>query len=136
MEDFAKAHLFVYGTLRKGFRSHEMLRRLHAQSVAGGHVQGRLYDLGNYPGAVESASETDRIHGEVYILPNAAQAFRVLDRFEGYDPAKPGCNLFERQETTVVLAGGGRMRAWIYWLGSCHQGRRRVPSGDYAMCRA
>ena len=135
MENVANAHLFVYGTLRKRFRSHELLRRLRAQFLAKGHVRGRLYDLGDYPGAVESASDADRILGEVYRLPNAVQAFKVLDRFEGFDPAKPAFNLFERKETTVALDGGGEMQAWIYWLGSRHGSRRRLPSRDYAMCR-
>lgn len=135
MEDFGNVHLFVYGTLRKGFRSHEMLRRLRAQFLATGYVQGRLYDLGNYPGAVERVRDTDRIRGEVYRLPNAARTFEVLDRFEGFDPANPGFNLFERKETMATVAGGKQLPVWIYWLRNSHGFMRRVPSGDYRTCR-
>lgn len=133
--DFANTHLFVYGTLRKGFRSHNLLRRLRAKFLAGGHVQGRLYDLGDYPGAVKSTKDAERVRGEVYVLPNAPQAFKVLDRFEGFDSENPASSLFERKEATVTLAGGEQIEAWIFWLRNSHRFARRVPSGDYAMCR-
>ncbi len=131
-EDGAGDPLFVYGTLRRGFRSHSMLQRLHARFLTTGHVRGRLYDLGEYPGAVESASDAERVHGELYLLPKAAQSFSVVDRFEGFDPVHSRSNLFERMRTTVVLAGGGQTQAWIYWMGNVHRARRRVPSGNYA----
>jgi gamma-glutamylcyclotransferase (GGCT)/AIG2-like uncharacterized protein YtfP len=134
-DNFAGAHLFVYGTLRKGFRSHGWLSRLHARLIATGSVRGRLYDLGEYPGAVESERDADRVQGEVYWLPSAAQAIRILDKFEGFDPARPAFNLFERRKTTVVITAGGEKRAWIYWLGSSLSLGRRVPSGNYALRR-
>lgn len=135
VEDFANAHLFVYGTLRRGFQSHEILRRFRAQFLARGQVRGRLYDLGEYPGAVESVSKADRVLGEVYRLPNPAHAFAVLDRFEGFDPGNTRSSLFERKETTVALAGGDQVQAWIYWMQNSRGLARRLTSGDYAMCR-
>lgn len=135
MDKSGKAHLFVYGTLRKRFPSHEILRRLRAQFLAEGSVQGRLYDLGEYPGAVPRASDADRIRGELYALRNGERAFKVLDRFEGYEPENPARSLFERREVTVILAGGEQARAWIYWLRRARGSKRRVLSGNYAMNR-
>jgi gamma-glutamylcyclotransferase (GGCT)/AIG2-like uncharacterized protein YtfP len=128
------ARLFVYGTLRKGFRAHKLLQRLHARLIARGSVRGRLYDLGGYPGAVDCAG-TERVCGEVYFLPQPAAAFRTLDRFEGFDPASPESNEFERRETTVTVADGHKVRAWIYWLQGAPATRRRVRAGNYAMRR-
>jgi gamma-glutamylcyclotransferase (GGCT)/AIG2-like uncharacterized protein YtfP len=128
------ARLFVYGTLRKGFRSHKLLQRFHARLIASGSVQGRLYDLGDYPGAV-NCTGTERVCGEVYFLPHAEAAFRALDRFEGFDPARPESNEFERGGTTVTLADGRKVRAWIYWLPGAPATRRRVRAGNYAMRR-
>ena len=50
-----QAHLFVYGTLRRGFR-HLMADLLaeQAEFVGEGVFQGRLYDLGSYPGVTAS----------------------------------------------------------------------------------
>lgn len=136
MEDLAVARLFVYGTLRRGFSSHGLLRRLRARFLGTGHIRGKLYELGEYPGAVESSGGGNRICGEVYLLPHAARAFKALDNFEEFDPANPGFALFVRKEATVVLAGGGEIRAWVYWLNRVRAAGRPVPSGDYSKRRA
>jgi gamma-glutamylcyclotransferase (GGCT)/AIG2-like uncharacterized protein YtfP len=135
LENGAGARLFVYGTLRKGFRAHVLLQRFRPSLLGSGSVPGRLYDLGAYPGAVEGAGGADRIHGELYWLPRADVAFNALDSFEGFDPAKPGSNEYARRETTVTMAGGGRIRAWIYWLSRAHASGRRILSGNYALHR-
>lgn len=135
IENSGGARLFVYGTLRKGFPSHALLQRLHARFVATAYLRGQLYDLGEYPGAVESTDDRDRIHGEVYWIPHSARAFRVLDKFEGFDPLRARFNLFERKRTRVTLAGGAETEAWIYCLHGSRRPGRRVPSGDYAKCR-
>lgn len=132
----ASARLFVYGALRKGFHAHGLMQGFHARFLGTGWVKGRLYDLGKYPGALESTAYADRVHGEIYLLSRAADAFRALDRLEGFDPANPGGNLFERKETTVKLAGGREMRAWIYWLPRVRACGRRIVSGNYALRRS
>jgi len=135
LENGAGARLFVYGTLRNGFRSHGMLQRFRPRFLGAGHVQGRLYSLGEYPGASEGAGDKGRVQGELYWLPRAEAAFRVLDRFEGFDPEHPELNEFTRKETTVTMAGGGEMRAWVYWLSRIHASGRRILSGNYALYR-
>ena len=129
------ARLFAYGTLRKGFRSHKLLQDCHARFLGTGRARGRLYDLGEYPGATESVSETDRICGEVYWLPRASCAFGILDRYEGFNPARTESSEFVRKETTVILAGGRKVRAWVYWLLQARTSGRRLFSGDYAVRR-
>lgn len=132
MENSAGARLFVYGTLRKGFRAHGLLQRFHARLLGAGHIRGWLYDLGEYPGAAEGTGAQGFVEGELYSLPRAEAAFKVLDGFEGFDPARPASNEFKRKETTVIMAGGGRTRAWIYWLSRAHASKRRILSGNYA----
>jgi gamma-glutamylcyclotransferase (GGCT)/AIG2-like uncharacterized protein YtfP len=129
------ARLFVYGTLRKGFRAHKLLQRHHARFLGNGHVQGRLYNLSEYPGAKWSDAPGERVQGEVYFLPRAAAAFSSLDRFEGYDPSRPEWSMFELKETTVRLAGQREVRAWIYWLRGGRRSGRRLLTGDYGMRR-
>jgi len=127
------ARLFVYGTLRKGFRAHKLLQTQHARFLGNGNVQGRLYELSEYPGAIWSSRPNDRVHGEVYLLPRAFGAFSVLDRFEGYDPERPGWNMFDRKDTSVQFAGGRDLRAWIYWLRGGHRSGKRLLTGIYGM---
>ena len=67
-------HLFVYGTLqrRAGHALGDLLRET-ADYVADGSIRARLYwindpvepDANFFPGAVPSAVERERVHGEV-----------------------------------------------------------------------
>jgi gamma-glutamylcyclotransferase (GGCT)/AIG2-like uncharacterized protein YtfP len=131
--DEAGARLFVYGTLRKGFRSHGLLQRFRPRYLGAGRVRARLYSIGEYPGAKESENDGDRVQGELYWLPRAAAAFKVLDRFEGFHPQQVASNEFERRETIVTTAAGGKTRAWVYWLSGTHTCGRRILSGNFAL---
>jgi gamma-glutamylcyclotransferase (GGCT)/AIG2-like uncharacterized protein YtfP len=107
--------LFVYSTLRRGFSLHHHLRRLGAEFVATGKVQGELLDLGESPGARKSTKPGKAVEGEVYRLRRAANALKVLDQVEGFSPRSPKKSLFQRATTEVALPNGARRVAWIYW---------------------
>ena len=123
--------LFVYGTLRSGCRNHGVLKRLHGRFLAEGHVQGSLYDLGEFPGACMDESADAKVHGEIYHLPNPRRALKVLDKFEEFDPERRESSQFLRATTQVTLMGGRRLPAWIYWFREVRGKRRRLASGEY-----
>src|SRR5579872_3951872 len=125
------AMVFVYGTLRKGFSGHRILQGLHARFKGKGSVHGQLYDVGDYPGAVKGRCGAGHIYGELYEFPDSKRTLKLLDRFEGARVSNPRSGLFRRETTTVTLANGQRLQAWIYWLGRASQRRRRLPSGKY-----
>jgi len=108
--------LFVYGTLRRGFRLHHHLKRLGAQFVAGGKVQAELFDLGEFPGACESTRPGKTVKGELHRLHRLEQTLRVLDEIEGFSPRNPDRGLFQRRTAEVTLPNGQRRLAWIYWF--------------------
>jgi len=123
--------LFVYGTLRRGEGRHDLLEELRAAWVGRGTVGGELFDLGPFPGAVKSDPLSPRqIIGEVYRLADPPRALQALDEYECLASGEP--NLYRREITTVVLSGGERLEAWIYWLDQPPPVRRRIESGDYA----
>ena len=124
--------LFVYGSLLRGFELHSVLAGLGARHVGKGSVQGRLFDLGDYPGAEPSISVADRIQGEVYRLANPEQAFKVLDHVEGVRPGAPAASRYRREVAAITLEDGARTQAWIYWLDRWLGPKRLIASGDYA----
>ncbi len=128
-----KHRLFVYGTLRKGYSLHRVLRRIRARYVGKGRIQGSLYDLGEFPGAVTSSSVRKRIEGEVYELPHPDAQLKELDRLEEFDSDRPEDSLFVRRMSTVRLASGRRMRAWVYFLPRRPLKGRPIAQGDYAL---
>ena len=111
--------LFVYGSLRRGGAAHGLLEG--SEEVGAARYQGRLYDLGAYPGAVPSGDAADVVHGEVRRLP--AARLEGLDRFEGPE--------YSRERVCVRLAAGGVRECWIYLYRGELRGRARVASGDW-----
>jgi len=74
-------HLFVYGTLKRGCKNHPHLagQTYIGEARTGGGYQ--LYHLGEYPGMVTQASDTQGVTGEVWWVDDAALTH--LDDFEG-----------------------------------------------------
>lgn len=108
------AFLFVYGTLAS-HAEHAMHRALavHADPAGEGWFNGRLYDIGSYPGAVPSAHPDDKVFGELYRL-NDLKVLAVLDDYEGCGATDPPPTEFVRRQETIHRKDGTRAQAWVY----------------------
>ena len=123
-----EAYLFVYGTLRS--QMNDLLHRLletQAILVGTGTFQGKLYDLGRYPGAVPSRGSTDRVIGEIYRFSEPQRAFEILDEYEGHR--------FKRKRVRIIQEDGRAMTSWIYLYARSVTRRALIRSGDYAQYR-
>jgi gamma-glutamylcyclotransferase (GGCT)/AIG2-like uncharacterized protein YtfP len=123
-----EAYLFVYGTLRS--QMNDPLHRLletHAALVGTGTYQGKLYDLGRYPGVVRSRRNTDRVIGEIYRFSDSQRAFQILDEYEGHR--------FKRKRVTIIQEDGKSIASWIYLYARSVKRHPRIPSGDYIQYR-
>jgi gamma-glutamylcyclotransferase (GGCT)/AIG2-like uncharacterized protein YtfP len=125
-------HLFVYGTLRRGF-NHPLAQHLARQAhfVGLGCVPGRLYDLGDYPGLVLPGQPTDRVLGDVYALDRPGQLLSLLDEYEEYNPLEPFHSLYLREAVTITLLAGGSRQGWLYRFNRPVKPFKYIPSGDY-----
>lgn len=91
-------HVFVYGTLRQG-EVRDINHLFPAPRRVGlARVQGLIYDLGSYPGAVLGAPGW--IQGEIYEI--TLELERILDEIEEVWPQQTG-EYFKR-EIEVPLA--------------------------------
>ena len=123
-----EAYLFVYGTLRS--QMNDPLHRLletHAILVGTGTFQGKLYDLGRYPGAVPSRGHTDHVIGEIYRFSEPQRAFEILDEYEGHR--------FKRKRVTIIQEDGKSINSWIYLYARSVTRRALIRSGDYVHYR-
>jgi len=129
----ASALMFFYGSLLMGPADTGVKQALAAcRHVGGAWIQGRLYDLGPYPGAVASPRHSDRVRGELYQLRDTGRSLRLLDRFEDYHRGQPATSLYLRRRTTAWLDGEGRaLPCWTYFYNRPVGTRRRIPDGDY-----
>jgi gamma-glutamylcyclotransferase (GGCT)/AIG2-like uncharacterized protein YtfP len=123
-------HLFVYGSLRKGFQhpAYGYISR-YFTLVSDATVKGALYDMGPYPAAIPGDGI---IIGELYRINNADEfswAMAQLDDYEGLnteDGAKP---LYRREPVDAETAGSTE-RAWIYWFNGEVNPQSRIATGD------
>ena len=125
-------HLFVYGSLMSsaGHPMGERLRR-EARLVGEATIQGRLYRISWYPGAVASGDAGERVHGEVYALEDPGRALAWLDAYEGIEPGNRDENEYERAEQPARLASGEEIAAWVYLYRKGVAGLSAVPRGRW-----
>jgi len=131
-------HLFIYGTLMAidtgalGRAQRARLQRESRSLGAATMTRARLYNLGRYPGLVESDAASDIVHGEVVVLANPARSFFWLDAYEGVIRDKPEASDYARIERTVHLVKGGtELSAWVYVFLKDVAHRRAIASGRW-----
>ena len=115
--------VFVYGTLRKDFAL-PLLEQLGdtIRFVGVGKVEGTLYDIGDYPGAVKNSKEPSII-GDVFDVDDSNRVFWILDEYEGSE--------YSREEVTVKMNNGDEVTAWIYWYNGETKDDLRIKGSDY-----
>lgn len=124
-------YLFVYGSLLSSMEHPmHMLLSKGATYIAKGYFQGKLYDLGEYPGAVVSDDASDTVKGELYLLHNKS-IIGSLDEYEGYEEMNPDASLFIRNIVSVTLPDGILEQAFIYLYNSDVSGKSLIWPGDY-----
>ena len=115
--------LFVYGTLRPG-ECADLSKRDGVKHLGSDAVNGELYDLGWYPGAVAAPCQFDTgapsIKGDVFELLEES-IIATLDGYEGYP------NLYDRIQTHTAQ---GRC-VWIYVYRHAITPLQRIDNGDW-----
>jgi gamma-glutamylcyclotransferase (GGCT)/AIG2-like uncharacterized protein YtfP len=124
--------LFVYGSLRSGFKSpmYEYISR-YFTLVGDARVRGKLFDMGSYPAGVPT-NENTFITGELYKLKRESDfswVFGQLDDYEGVNVEADEMQLY-RREIVEVFIGNEMTHAWIYWYNGDVSGRPLIASGD------
>src|SRR5438270_11343764 len=98
--------IFLYGSLRSGFHNtfYNYISR-HFILDGLGSVQAKLYDLGEYPGAVP-CTEDYFITGELYHISQYEQFELIMKQLDDYDGLFVATNeapLFRREAVHVLF---------------------------------
>ncbi len=125
-------NLFVYGSLRSGFRNeaYAYLAR-YFTLVAEGMVKGKLYDKGNYPVAVPT-EENNFIKGELYRLNNPAEFDWAMDQIDDYEGlhVETGETPLYKRTIADIFTDDGKTNAWIYWYDGSVSGHTELEAND------
>ena len=108
-------HLFVYGTLMRGF-DHPMAQLLSrvADFVGEARCRGRLYLVKHYPGLVLSDDADDIVFGELFRLRRVDELLREFDLYEACGEGFAEPTEYLRQRLAVILDDGTVLKAWTY----------------------
>ncbi len=125
-------NLFVYGSLRSGFRNpaYAYLTQ-YFQFVSEAVVRGQLFDNGEYPVAVPT-QEDHFITGELYQLKDHTDfdwAIKQLDDYEGID-VEEGEQADYVRSITEAYVGGQPHTSWIYWYNMPVSHMEPIETGD------
>lgn len=131
-------YLFVYGTLRTGL-NHPVIREIKddVEWMGESFIKGKLFDIGNYPGAVKDidVKNTEKkrrsIKGEVYLVKYPKKVFRILDEYEGFQEQFAAGSEYYREQELITLQNGKKIQAWVYWYNLPVEGKRRIRHADY-----
>ncbi len=124
-------HLFVYGTLRQVSQA-PMSRVLasHSEYLDEGFIQGKLYDVGEYPAAILSTNKEHRVLGEIYKINNNG-LLKELDDYEGCSEAESAPHEYKRVKVEVKMSNKLRINAWMYAFNKPVKDLYLIESGDY-----
>ncbi|MGZ5876613.1 MAG: gamma-glutamylcyclotransferase family protein [Bradyrhizobium sp.] len=108
-------HLFVYGTLMRGF-DHPMAQLLSrsADFVGEARCQGRLYRVKHYPGLVLSDDTDDVVFGELFRLRRPDECLREFDMYEACGDGFAEPTEYIRRMLRVARDDGTASEAWTY----------------------
>lgn len=97
--------LFVYGTLKRNFSNHHLLK--DSQYLGTGFTKERyaMYESG-IPFVVKS-EPVSSIHGELYQVDDTT--LQRLDRLEGHP------DWYYREQVEILFASGQTITAWLYF---------------------
>jgi len=124
--------IFVYGTLRKeaAHAMHDVIVR-HGDYFSHGSMQGKLFELGGYPGVIESVDPVDAVQGELYRINDHDQLLLALDEYEQCSDRFPPPHEYLRKKLSISLPNGGTILAWVYVYNREVAGLEQIESGDY-----
>ena len=124
-------HLFVYGTLMRGF-DHPMAQLLSrsADFIGEAQCRGRLHLIKHYPGLVLSEDPADVVFGELYRLRQPDALLREFDMYEACGEGFSEPTEYIRRMLPVTI-DGQTGEAWTYLYNWPLSGLPRIASGRF-----
>jgi len=126
----ADNYLFAYGTLLNGENEFAIYLKKNCSFYANGRFKGRLYDMGEYPGAINDEHSSTYVHGSIFIIRNVKSVLKQLDYYEGFSTDEEQPNLFIRKPVEIE-SDTGIVRCWCYLYNLPVDGLPLIASGDY-----
>ncbi|GAA4314959.1 gamma-glutamylcyclotransferase [Mucilaginibacter gynuensis] len=126
----ATPFLFVYGTLLLSDNDFGRYLKNNCTFFSHGRFKGKLFDIGEYPGAIIDQSGNHYVHGSIYKLHNADKVLKILDEYEGVGENEIQPNLYTRGILQVDTTDGS-YPCWVYLYNWPLDAKVFIEGGDY-----
>jgi gamma-glutamylcyclotransferase (GGCT)/AIG2-like uncharacterized protein YtfP len=124
------AFLFAYGSLLSEDNDFAIYLKDNSVLYSTGKVRGRLYDIGEYPGAILSAACDEYVYGSVLKIDRSEKVLDIIDDYEGYGGEQSWPNEFIRVLTGIETETG-IINCWIYVYNLPVNGLKYIKGGRY-----
>jgi gamma-glutamylcyclotransferase (GGCT)/AIG2-like uncharacterized protein YtfP len=122
--------LFVYGTLLDERNPFGGFLKNACTFYKKGKFNGKLFDLGEYPGAIYVPNIKQYVYGNIFTMNDPAGILKMLDDYEGLGEIQPQPNEFIRQ-IIEVEAESKIANCWAYLYNMPADGHWQITSSDY-----
>ncbi|HVV55722.1 MAG TPA: gamma-glutamylcyclotransferase family protein [Mucilaginibacter sp.] len=123
--------LFVYGSLLDEDNKYGLYLRANSKFFSAAKVRGKLYDIGEYPGAVLSPDDDEYVHGTIFRLNDPVSVLPIIDLYEGFGADQPKPNEFIRIQA-LAEAENGTPTCWVYIYNLPVNGLPVIGEGRYS----
>lgn len=100
-----KYTLFVYGTLKRNFHNHYLLKT--SQYLGTGHTKNKYAMYATSIPFVVKSEQVSNIYGELYVVND--KTLKQLDRLEGHP------TWYCREEIQIITEAKQTINAWLYF---------------------
>ena len=121
--------LFIYGTLLSQENEYGLFLKSYSRFVCEGKVEGKLYDIKYYPGAVMDEKCSSHVFGTVLEI-NDLNILKVIDDYEGFGSDQTQPNEFIRLLKNIET-DQGEIECWVYEYNLPIDTFKIIESGDY-----
>jgi gamma-glutamylcyclotransferase (GGCT)/AIG2-like uncharacterized protein YtfP len=123
-------YLFVYGTLLNQQNEFGAYLKAHSSFYKNGRFKGKLYDIGEYPGAVYDPESSNYVYGNILFLNSAEKTLKLLDDYEGFGDKQPQPNEYIR-DIIEIEAGAELVKCWVYLYNLPIENFPQIKTGKY-----
>jgi gamma-glutamylcyclotransferase (GGCT)/AIG2-like uncharacterized protein YtfP len=109
-----REYLFAYGTLADDTPQEIAATVKQLKFVGEGFIFGRLYDVGEYPGAVLDDTRRSKVFGKIFEIGADPSLLQRLDKYEGFNRRRPAKSLFVRKRIVINRPNKAPLTGWVY----------------------
>jgi gamma-glutamylcyclotransferase (GGCT)/AIG2-like uncharacterized protein YtfP len=124
-------YLFVYGSLLNDDNEFAVYLKQNCTFYNRGKFEGKLYDIGLYPGAIADTGNGQYVFGSIFLVDEPKATFAVLDEYEGFEADEPYPNEFIRQLMEIDMEDEKKIDCWVYLYNLPVERFQLIASGNY-----